>query len=59
MALYSSSIDTSAITTIATTVMTVCGNVVTFITSNPILLLGIGVSLVGAAVGIVRGFVHA
>lgn len=54
-----SSFDTSVITSVATTVISVCGQVVTFITSNPLLMLGIGVSLIGVSVGIVRKFVHA
>lgn len=55
--LASTAIDFTAITSVADTVVTLVGDVVGMITSNPILLLGIGIGLFYGAVRIVKSFV--
>lgn len=54
--LSSTSLDTSVISEIADAVVTLMGKVVTMVTSNPLLFLGIGIGLFGMAIGLVRRF---
>lgn len=52
----STTLDFSVISTVADTVVTLVGKVVSMISVNPILFIGIGIGLFVSAIGIVRSF---